>query len=385
MKFERALEHLGLITRAETTEPVTSTSSEFVPKIPSRQDASRDYRALDAVYRSLQILETSTRQLSIDVWRSGVQLTESDIPLWLRRPSFLCNSFGQFTAETVSSLAQRGNAYWKIIRNPSGEIVTLDVLNPLRVGVMMNQNGYREYALDGRKLKASEIMHLRLTHVPGEPLGLSPLEACSGILSGALETQDYASQWTRKSGTPTGILTTDQTLSKAQAKEYKEQANRDLQYQNGIAVMGSGLTYKKLLFTPAELQYLDSQKDAVTKIARMFGIPAKMLLAAVDGSSDTYSNVESENQQFARQTLMTYLSEIEDALTALAPRGQRVRFNLDGLLRADTKTRYEAHQIAINSGFLTVDEVRKIEGLQPMPEPEKNGEKSDEDPQPANK
>jgi hypothetical protein len=65
---------------------------------------------------------------------------------------------------------------------------------------------------------------------------------------------------------------------------------------------------------------------------------------------------------------MPYLVALEDGLSALVPRPQRVRFNVDGVLRSDLKTRYEAHAIALSNGFMTVDEVRQIEDLPPMPE-----------------
>lgn len=92
-----------------------------------------------------------------------------------------------------------------------------------------------------------------------------------------------------------------------------------------------------------------------------------MLLASLDGGSDTYSNAEQENQQFIRQTLMGYLAEIEDAFTYLTARGQYVRFNVDGLLRSDTNSRYSAHEIGLRAGFLTINEARAIEGLPPLP------------------
>ncbi|XCB29635.1 phage portal protein [Arcanobacterium hippocoleae] len=290
------------------------------------------------------------------------QTSPSMRPSFLNLPSTRLLSFGQFTAETVSSLAQRGNAFWKIIRQ-GYEILDLEVLNPLRVWAWDDEKGRRHYSIDGKEIKPTDLCHLRLTHMPGEVMGVGPIQACAPAIQGAVETDRYAAQWTSTAGAPPGILTTDQDLSKEQANKYKAQANQTLQYNQGIAVMGKGLQYKRLIFTPAELQFIDAQKNSVTRIARMFGIPAKMLLASVDGSSDTYSNVETENQQFLRQTIMCYLAEIEDALTWLAPRGQHVRFNVDGLLRSDTKTRYEAHQIGLNAGFLSVDEVRAIEGL----------------------
>ena len=62
------------------------------------------------------------------------------------------------------------------------------------------------------------------------------------------------------------------------------------------------------------------------------------------------------------------------ALTALAPNGQTIRFNFEAFLRPDTLTRYQAHEIALRNGFLTPNEVRKIEGLNPLEEDQTNAE-----------
>ena len=67
-----------------------------------------------------------------------------------------------------------------------------------------------------------------------------------------------------------------------------------------------------------------------------------------------------------RFTLTKYLRKIEEALTTFTPRGQTVRFQISALLRSDTLTRYKAHQIALNAGFMTLNEVRAIESLPPL-------------------
>ena len=63
------------------------------------------------------------------------------------------------------------------------------------------------------------------------------------------------------------------------------------------------------------------------------------------------------------------LRPIEDALTFLLPRGQQARFNYEGFLRSSTEQRYSSYATAITSGFLTIDEVREIEGREPLPAP----------------
>lgn len=70
---------------------------------------------------------------------------------------------------------------------------------------------------------------------------------------------------------------------------------------------------------------------------------------------------------FIKFSLMPYLREIEEGVSALLPRGQESRFNVNAFLRPTTKARYEAHAIALDAGFLTANEVRELEGLQPVP------------------
>ena len=110
------------------------------------------------------------------------------------------------------------------------------------------------------------------------------------------------------------------------------------------------------------------------------------MLTSGDGDSKTYANMEQESILFVRHTLMPYMREIEAVLSSLLP--DDVRFNIDGFLRPDTTTRYAAHKVAIEAGFLTVDEVRAIEGLNPLPKPEqpeeqKEAEDDDEDRSPG--
>jgi phage portal protein BeeE len=86
-------------------------------------------------------------------------------------------------------------------------------------------------------------------------------------------------------------------------------------------------------------------------------------VAGASGNSLTYSNVQQDSIQFTRYTLRPWLSRVEQALSLLLPRGQEARFVLDDLLRADTLERFQAYQIGLAAGFLTVDEVRIAEDL----------------------
>lgn len=321
---------------------------------------------LEAVYRCLFIIETAAKQLTIDAWRGNQPLAPA--PSLIRRPN-IHQTQTAFIVETVQSLAQRGNAYWLVTRAPSGEVVNLEVLPALEVQPKKNhETGIVDYTWRGRLYSASELIHLRLMTIAGEIEGLGPLQAAARSIAGALAISEYASIFTK--GVPQGLLTSDQGLTQEQADVLKKEWNESVSLGNGTAVLGKGTHFELIALKPSEMQLLDNQNFNVVQVARLFGIPARLMLAPLEGSSTTYANSQQEDLQMVKWTLTAYLREIETALTDLLPRGQTARFNLEGLLRPDTLSRYQAHQIAINSGFLTINEVRAIEGLNPLEDPQ---------------
>ncbi|MCI6584465.1 MAG: phage portal protein [Mobiluncus sp.] len=342
------------------------TNPAIVP--PAREAytalSPRQAMGLEAVYRALSILETAAKQLTIDAWR-GKELIDPP-PSLVRRPN-IGSTQSRFIVETVASLAQRGNAYWLITRAPHGQVLTLDVLPPLEVTPKQDpQTKIIDYTYGGQIYSSREICHLKLLTIAGQAEGLGPIQAARQNLAGAIALAKYASGLVDGGGIPSGILTSEQQITQAQAKETRDEWNATQGIGKGIAVLGKGTKFQVLSLKPEEIQFLQTQNFNVTQVARLFGIPARLMLAPLEGTSTTYANAQQEDLQMVKWTLMAYLREIESALSDILPHGTTARFNLDALLRTDTLTRYQAHQIGINAGFLTIDEVRAIEGLQPL-------------------
>ena len=132
------------------------------------------------------------------------------------------------------------------------------------------------------------------------------------------------------------------------------------------------MTYTPLLLSPADMQYLETQKFDTTLLSRLFGIPPKLMLAE-SGNSMTYSNVEQEWSQFADFTLDAYVQPMREALSTVIPRGHVVEFGWDSFRRSDTKTRMETYKTAIEAGIMTRDEARAREGLPPLGETPQEG------------
>jgi HK97 family phage portal protein len=323
-----------------------------------------DALSLSMVYRAINIHAISAKQMSIDVFRNG---TVIEAPAFVRQPD-IATTRPAFIEQSIISLATTGNAFWEIKRDQAGRIMNLLVLNPLNVTINEYEDGtvqsYR--IITGKKekvLRPERVQHLSLMRTPGTNWGLGPIQAARREIKGAIDVRDYASYWFEESGIPSGVLKSDQVLSPDQATAAKNAWNTTAGAKNGVAVLGQGLTYAPIFLSPADAQFIESQNWNVTQIARLFGVPSSLMLADAAGSSMTYQNVEQDWIGYIRFSLMTYLIEIEQGFTSLLPRGQEAHFNIEALLRSDTLTRYNAHKIGLEAGFLTIEEVRAIEGL----------------------
>lgn len=360
-----AVERLADHTETRSEAPGDPAMPEGV-RPPSRVDRLEvtQERALSLipVYRAIQIISSAVSQLTIDVERDGSQIKA---PTWVRRPDVKIPT-SAFLEQTATSLAANGNAFWRVVRDsPADQPSALLVLNPHEVHV--HDDG--TFSHKGNKLQPWQVQHLALLRVPGRLRGLGPIQACSPDLAGALDQRDYATEWFDSGSVPNGTLTTEQHINAEQAKAMKAQW---LASVNGRepAILGNGLAYSPLLLSPKDTQFLETRQFSVTDIARLFGIPSHLMLSVVTGGSMTYMTQQSADLSFVRWTLMSYLREIEEGMTTLLPRGQKARFNVNAILRPATKERYEAHRVAIESGFLTINEVREFEEREPLTDEE---------------
>lgn len=321
---------------------------------------------LTAVYRAVQIIGTPISKMPIETYRyaTGVELKVEN-PVLVNKPDINSNK-RDFMFQTVAALALEGNAFWYKNYGSNGQVNNLTLLPASAVSVSYkNQQDITKgivYSYQGKTYTSKEIEHLKLFSRTGNLRGVSPIESCRSDLSAALDLRDYAKNWFSSAGVPTGVLKTNQNINVEQADTitnnwHNKQQNRQ------IAVLGNGFDYQQVQLSPREALFTDIVEQNTISIARLFGIPARLLLTTVPGGSDTYTNLQDENQIFFRHTLMAYTDAITDALSNCLPRGTRIEFDYQHLFRADVSARYDYYATAIAAGFLTVEEVREREGL----------------------
>jgi HK97 family phage portal protein len=352
---------LGRDRETRSTTPVWPTRSDYTV-------GENQALTLTAVYRSIQIIATPISKMPLNTYRyaTGIEVPVEN-PVLVNKPNFQ-DTRRNFLFETVVSLALDGNAFWLKSYGSNGQVNNLTLIPSNAVTIRTDTDGkiYYDYQVTDQnvvKTTTTDIQHLKLFPRAGYLRALGPIDACNKDISAALDLRNYAANWFGQAGIPTGILKSDKPISSEDANEITERWHAK-QSERKVAVLGQGFEWQTVQLNPKDAMFTDVQIQQVQAIARLFGVPARLLLTGVDGSSDTYTNLQDENQVFYRHTIMAYTDAISDALSECLPRGTRAEFNFEGLFKADMANRFSMYETAIRAGFMTTDEVRVKEGLQ---------------------
>lgn len=333
---------------------------------PSELWAYRGMLAIPGVWRAATLTANTVAALPQQAYRYKPGGAITTVPyVLLDQPSFP-HSRVDVWSSLVLDLVMHGNAFAVIAtRNSAGVPTSIVPIPAVSVGVRWNEYGSIEYWYRDKTYQVNEVLHIRGPHQPGDLRGYGVLEQHMLTLRTAEDLSEQARDISK--GVPSGLLKSmNPDLTEAEAIDLKSKW-RESQERRTVAVLNATTDFQPLGWNPTDAQLLETRKFSLTEIALIFGIPSHFLLAASGKGSETYSNVQQEAMSLVKYSLHAYISRIEQALSNLLPNGTQVKLSLDSLLRADTLTRYQAHQLAITSGWMTVNEVRAVEDLPPLP------------------
>ena len=280
-------------------------------------------------------------------------------------------------ARLVTSLNLRGNAFALTSSTDElGYARSLRVIPTDWVSYETLPDGTYRYLLQGKPISADQLVHLRGFVLAGEPFGLSPVSVFRRALSNVAAQESFAGKFWTDNGAPTGIIkNTGDDLAPDEIKALKAQWIAMMRASREPVVLNRDLDYSTVELTNSDSQFLESRTFSRQDIANMVGVPG--VFVGAETSSMTYENVETQGHDLAKIWLRSELVAVERAFSALMPPGIVAKFDLDDLLRADSKTRYETYKVGLDSGVLTKDEARQHEGMSPLDRSEVDGESID--------
>jgi len=337
---------------------------------------------LSATWACVNLLAGTIGSLPLMIYRTdanGVRTVARDHSLyWVLHdsPNYdqTALDFWEFMA---AALELHGNAYAKMERRSDGTILSLTPVRPDIVSAKRSANGVIEYrwTIDGKADFASQGDMLHIRGFGGDALsGASTLSVCRATFTAASATDRAASTMFANGALPSGVLTTDKTLTGAQRTEAEKlllekfvgahNAGRPMLLDNGVK-------WEQLTITPEDAQMLDSRKFSGEEICRLFGIPPAMV-GYGDKSSNWGTGKEVDVLGFQKFTLRRRLKRIEQALQKQLLNymdrldGITIEFNIEGLLRGDSEARASFYKSGLNDGWLTINEVRSKENMAPV-------------------
>lgn len=269
----------------------------------------------------------------------------------------------------VGHLCLRGNAYCFIERD-GGEVAALWPLHPDKVKVEVSgRELVYKHQNDGveKPYSMADILHIRGLSDDGI-IGFSPLKLLRDTFAYGKAVQDFSSNYFKNDASPGGILSTPNTLSatnQANLRDAWTKGHQGKGKHHRVAILDNDLKWTAVGVSPQDSQLIESQKFSVVEVARVFRVPLNLVM---DYERSTYSNVTEQNRSFLTHTLQPWLTRIEQAMMkSLLTESEKEKYFIEhltqGFLRADTKTRFESYKVAIDAGFLTIDEVRQLENM----------------------
>lgn len=333
---------------------------------------------VSAVYGCLRILRETLAYLPFFVYeKTGDDSCEKAKDYYLydvlhKRPNCWQTPF-QFVEMGVNHVCLHGNFYCLIMGH--GDRTELRPLSPTRMEIKQLQNGKMEYHYredDGRVAVHSQD---KIYHVAGQTLdgitGVSVIEYARNTIGSTIAQETHGASLFKNGGLPAFWIS--RPPERKWTKDAQQNFRRGWRRLHGGAentgnppILQDGMELHSLGLSNRDSQWIESRGLSAEEICRFFGVSPHLIgvkTAAPLGS------IEQQSLEFRQYTLAPLAARFEQAANKsliVDPDKYYAKFNLDASSRSDTKTRHEAHNMALQGGWKTVNEVRALEDLNPV-------------------
>lgn len=279
----------------------------------------------------------------------------------------------QFREAMVANQCLWGNAYARIVFDGGGRVRELWPLLS-RYMQVRRENGRLTYRYDEpgqqQTLTAEQVLHVPALGINGV-MGISPITLARQAIGLGLAMQEFGAGFFGNGALPGIVLMHPGQMSDPAYKRLKEsweERHRGPENAQKVALLEEGAKAEKIGVPPEDAQFLQSRKFQIGEIARIFRVPPHLV---GDLEKATFSNIEQQSLEFVVYTLAPWLVRWEQAialrlLTASERREYFVEHLVDGLLRGDIVSRYNAYHVARQDGWLNADEIRAKENMNPI-------------------
>lgn len=362
--------------------PISLTTGEFWREWYGTSSSGKVVTAdkaikLSAVWACVRLLSESISTLPLKIYvrqPDGSRKAATDHPAYsvlCRRPNSEMTP-SRFMLMVVASICLRGNAFIekKFIAN---RLVSLVPLLPQNMVVKRLTTGALEYKYtekgNERIIPVKKMMHIRGFGLDGV-CGMMPTMAGVDVFGAAMSVDEAAAKIFENGLQSTGFLSSENALTKEQRDRLRQNLQSFIGSKNAgkLMVLENKLTYQNVTMNPEAAQLLESRSFSIEEICRWFRVPPYMVGHTTKQSSWA-SSLEGMNLLFLTHTLRPLLVNIEQEIgRCLLDSDDEVfaEFSVEGLLRADSAGRAAYYTSALQNGWMSRNDVRRLENMPPI-------------------
>lgn len=325
----------------------------------------------------MRLLSESVSTLPMKVYERAADgsrklaLNHPAYQLLCRRPNSEMTP-SRFMLMVVASICLRGNAY--VEKKMIGlKLVSLVPLLPQCMKVERLDSGELQYTYTEkgapRIIPVKNMMHIRGFGLDGV-CGMMPMRTGRDVFGAAMAVEESAAKIFENGIQTSGFFLSKNLLTKEQRQKNRENLNRFVGSKNAgkVMVLEGDMSYQGITLNPEDAQMLESRSFSIEEICRWFRVPPFMV-GHVDKQSSWASSVEGMNLLFLTNTLRPMLVNIEQEISRCLLNGDEdlfAEFSVEGLLRADSAGRSAYYTTALQNGWMSRNDVRRLENLPPI-------------------
>lgn len=334
--------------------------------------------ALSSVFGCVKILSETIASVPFEVLKKDDKGVRVATDHYLHKlihfaPSDLYTSF-LFRETLQGHLCLDGNAYARVYRNGAGRILRFEIISP---------NHIEPYLIDGEIwyklqkpggpveiLDSYDVIHIPAFGFDGIK-GKNPIQVQRENMALGLSAQKFGKKFFENGAHVSGAITVPGKMKSEQKKSLGQrfrQAYSGVENTGGTVILDHGMEYKNIGIKPADASFIETRRFTTSDIARIYRVPLHMLAAM---EKATFNNVEQLNINYVQYTIYPWVKRWEQEFNrkiftdSEIKEGYRVRFNLSGLMRGDSKNRAEFYRNLYNIRALSPNEIRRLENMNP--------------------
>jgi len=341
----------------------------------------RNALSIAAVFACVRAISEDVAKLPLHVYREGEKgkerLRNHPLARLLRdRPNAHMSAFDLRQTVTAHCLTW-GNGYVEIVRDGNGRPAELWPLEPDRVEVRRSTVNSDEIVYiyndpaDGKRRTIFEVDALHVKGLGYDGLiGYSVIAWARKSLGLTAAAEKFGSSFFGNSSLPKGVLEHPGVIGEEGQKNLRdswEKVHRGAANYGKVAILEEGMKFNAITIPPEDAQFLETRQFQIPEACRWFRMPPHKI---ADLTRATFSNIEHSSIEYVGDTLLPWLVRWEQEIRRKCFTGGEGNLYAEhltaALLRGDLKSRYDAYAIGRQWGWLSPDDVREFENLNPI-------------------